>query len=69
MSHHTIEQLKLVLGAEGWKAFMAELAAARRRGRDVVVEELARRGREKEGGEARGAPAGGGKGKGQRVNE
>jgi hypothetical protein len=33
----TIEQLKLVLGAEGWKAFMAEVAAARGRGRDVVV--------------------------------
>ena len=25
----TIERLKLVLGADGWKAFMAELAAAR----------------------------------------
>ena len=37
MSHPTIEQLKLVLGVEGWNAFMAELAAARGRGRDVVV--------------------------------
>ena len=37
MSHHTIERLKLVLGAEGWKVFMAEVAAARGRGRDVVV--------------------------------
>jgi len=37
VSHPIIEQLKLVLGAEGWKAFMAELAAARGRGRDVVV--------------------------------
>ncbi|HME72360.1 MAG TPA: hypothetical protein VKM54_21210 [Myxococcota bacterium] len=34
----TIEQLKLVLGAEGWKVFIAEVAAARGRGRDVVVE-------------------------------
>ncbi|HTF34305.1 MAG TPA: hypothetical protein VK714_11490 [Myxococcota bacterium] len=34
----TIEQLKLVLGAERWKAFMVEVAAARGRGRDVVVE-------------------------------
>ncbi len=38
VSHRTIEQFKLVLGAEGWKAFMAEVAAARGRGRDVVVE-------------------------------
>jgi hypothetical protein len=38
VSHHIIEQLKVVLGAEGWKAFMGELAAARGRGRDVVVE-------------------------------
>jgi len=38
VSHHTIEQLKLVLGAERWKAFMVEVAAARGRGRDVVVE-------------------------------
>jgi hypothetical protein len=37
VSHHTIEQLKLVLGAEGWKAFLAEVAGARGRGRDVVV--------------------------------
>ncbi|HTF32434.1 MAG TPA: hypothetical protein VK714_01900 [Myxococcota bacterium] len=37
MSDRSIEQLKLVLGAEGWKAFMAELVAARGRGRDVVV--------------------------------
>ncbi|HTF33328.1 MAG TPA: hypothetical protein VK714_06445 [Myxococcota bacterium] len=37
MSHHTIEQLKLVLGAERWKAFMIEVAGARGRGRDVVV--------------------------------
>ncbi len=33
----TIERLKLVLGADGWKAFMAEVASARGRGRDVVV--------------------------------
>ena len=33
----TVDQLKLVLGAEGWKAFMAEVAAARGPGRDVVV--------------------------------
>ena len=33
----TIERLKLVLGAEGWKVFMAEVAAARGPGRDVVV--------------------------------
>ena len=33
----TIEQLKLVLGAEAWKAFMAEVAAARGPGREVVV--------------------------------
>jgi hypothetical protein len=38
VSDRTIEQLKLVLGAESWKAFMAEVAAARGRGRDVVVE-------------------------------
>jgi len=37
VSHPIIEQLKLVLGAEGWKAFMAELAAARGRRRDLVV--------------------------------
>jgi hypothetical protein len=37
VSDRTVEQLKLVLGAEGWKAFMAEVAAARERGRDVVV--------------------------------
>jgi hypothetical protein len=35
--HHTIEHLKLVLGAEGWKALMAEVAGARGRGRDAVV--------------------------------
>ena len=34
----TIERLKLVLGAESWKAFMAELVAARGDGRDVVVQ-------------------------------
>jgi hypothetical protein len=34
----TIERLKLVLGAEGWKAFMAELIAAQGDGRDVVVQ-------------------------------
>jgi len=34
----TIERLKFVLGAEGWKAFMAELTAARGRGRGIVVE-------------------------------
>ena len=34
----TIERLKFVLGAEGWKAFMAELAAARGHGRGAVVE-------------------------------
>ena len=32
-----MEALKLALGAEGWKAFMAEVAAARGRGRNVVV--------------------------------
>jgi hypothetical protein len=37
MKTRTVEQLKLVLGAEGWKAFMAEVAAARGPGRDVVV--------------------------------
>jgi hypothetical protein len=37
VSDRTIEQLKRVLGAEGWKAFMAEVAAARGRGRDIVV--------------------------------
>jgi len=36
-SDRTFEELKLVFGAEGWKAFMAEVAAARGRGRDVVV--------------------------------
>ena len=34
----TIERLKLALGAESWKAFMAELVAARGDGRDVVVQ-------------------------------
>ena len=38
MRDRTIEQLKVVLGAEDWKAFMAEVAAGRGRGRDVVVE-------------------------------
>ena len=38
MSERTIERLKLVLGAESWKAFMAELVAARGDGRDVVVQ-------------------------------
>jgi len=37
VSDRTIERLKLVLGAEAWKAFMTEVAAARGRGRDVVV--------------------------------
>jgi hypothetical protein len=37
MKMRTVDQLKLVLGAEGWKAFMAEVAAARGPGRDVVV--------------------------------
>jgi len=32
-----IERLKLVLGAAGWKAFMAEVAASRGRDRDAVV--------------------------------
>jgi hypothetical protein len=32
-----IERLKLVLGAAGWKAFMAEVAASRGRERDAVV--------------------------------
>ena len=36
-SDRTIEELKLVFGAKGWKAFMTEVAAARGRGRDVVV--------------------------------
>jgi len=36
-SERTIERLKLVLGAARWKAFMAEVAAAHGRGRDVVV--------------------------------
>jgi len=38
VSDRTIEQLKLVLGAEDWKAFMAEVAAGRGRGRYVIVE-------------------------------
>ena len=36
-SDRAIEALKLVLGAEAWKAFMTEVAAARGHGRDVVV--------------------------------
>ena len=35
----TIDRLKFVLVAEGWKAFMAEVAAARGRGRKGVVVE------------------------------
>ena len=35
----TIKRLKFVLGAEGWKAFMVELVAARGRGRKGVVVE------------------------------
>jgi hypothetical protein len=36
-SDRTIEQLKLVLGAKGWKAFMADVAGAQGHRRDVVV--------------------------------
>jgi hypothetical protein len=36
-SDRPIEQLKLVLGAKGWKTFMAEVAEARGPRRDVVV--------------------------------